>query len=74
MIEAITASAIIFGFIGFCIYTQLPPDWQTPLGLAICCIGWAPAGLLLLALLKLPAVMIPAVFLLGIAVTRTRSS
>lgn len=60
-------AALVMMFVVSCfIYAVAPPHWQSPLGFLIIMFGWLPAGLVLLAILAQPALLIPAVFILGI--------
>lgn len=68
-------AALVMLFVISCfIYAVVPPHWQSPLGfLIIMCCGM-PAGLLILAALAQPAILIPAAFVLGVlAIGRTRA-
>lgn len=72
MLEDFAALGILITIIGFFAYTQAPAHWQTPLGFGLIVFGWVPAGLVVLTLLKHPAIMLPALFILGILVSQRR--
>lgn len=72
MLEDFAALGVLITIIGFFVYTQVPRHWQTPLGFALIVFGWVPAGLVVLTLLKHPAVMAPVLFILGIVVSQRR--
>lgn len=72
MLEDFAALGVLITIIGFLVYTQVPRHWQTPLGFTLIVFGWVPAGLIVLALLKHPAIMAPALFILGILVSQRR--
>lgn len=53
-------------------YCMAPRHWQQGLGLLLMCIGWIPGGLVLLAAMKEPVILIPAAFLGGIVAISSR--
>lgn len=75
MIEDFSALAILVAIAGVFVYTQAPPHWQTKTGFLIITLGWVPAGIAVIALLKHPLLLVPAVFVAGILFTsRQRAS
>lgn len=66
--EAIAASVIMFALIGAFAYCMAPTHWQTPLGFLIIAFCFVPAALAVVAILAYPAILIPAVFILGIMI------
>ena len=63
--ETISAVVIMLILIGGFAYCMAPPHWQTPLGFLLIAFGWMPVALVILAMLAMPAILIPAVFILG---------
>lgn len=66
MIEDFAAIAVLCTVIGFFAYTQVPKHWQTLTGFLLIVFGWMPAAILVISIMKQPALLIPAVFVLGV--------
>lgn len=74
-IEVIGSVAIMLVLVGVFIYCMMPPVWQNPLGFLLIVAGIVPAGLVVLTLLAKPALLIPAVFIMGaLMASRRRAS
>lgn len=66
MIEELGALAVLCTIAGFFAYTQVPKHWQTLTGFLLIVFGWMPAAILVISIMKQPALLIPAVFVLGV--------
>ena len=66
MTEDFGALAVLITIAAFFAYTQAPRHWQGIMGFLLIVFGWVPLALLAILVLKEPAFLIPAVFVLGI--------
>lgn len=74
MIEDFAALFVILTIVGFFAYTQAPRHWQTVTGFLLIVFGWMPVILIGICIMKEPALLIPAVFVLGVfTVSRRRA-
>lgn len=75
MTEDFGALAVLMAIAGAFAYTQAPRHWQNLLGFLLIVFGFLPLVLASLVVLKEPALLVPAVFLLGIVMAwRRRAS
>lgn len=68
------ALVILMLFVSACVYTQVRPAWQTPLGLLIIMFGWVPAGIIMLLLIKFPFVTCSVCLFFGAIAAQRRLS
>lgn len=72
MLEDFAALGVLITIAGIFAYTQAPPHWQTKTGFLLITLGWVPAGLVAIILLKHPLLLVPAVFVAGILFSSRR--
>lgn len=73
MLSDFAGLGVLATIIGFFIYTQVPPHWQGLGGLLLIVFGWLPLGVLVVCVIKAPAVLIPAL-ILGLLLIVARKS